>query len=429
MGEMTLGLYLYRLLTWIMTLFVGVIFRRRVKSGKEDPARLNERLARNLRQRPDGALIWLHAASVGESQLLLELVRRLVSQGVRDATFLITCQTQTAASLIRTAIETDPAFDGVPALQQMAAFDSLRIARRFLDHWQPSVAVFAEGEIWPNLLLDLQHRKVPTALINARMTENSLKGWLRWPKTARKVFGSFDILVSADLQTKTGLEALSGVPVTCPGNLKSALPAPDVDPVELDLLAGAIGDRTVLLAASTHAGEEALVLDAFMKLEPDHVLIIAPRHPERGNEVDGLLSCTRYAVSRRSEGDPVTAQTQILLADTMGEMGLWYRLADYVYLGGGHAPGVGGHNPLEALRLEKPVLTGPSLFNFQDLSQRLIPLGGFTIVEDADALASALPPAPVSDALKQQLQHDAVGPMTKTLEQLSPLLDKAGLTP
>lgn len=428
MGEMTLGLYLYRLLTKIMTPFLGVIFRRRVKSGKEDPERLNERLAKRLMSRADGALIWLHAASVGESQLLLELVRRLGAEKELRATYLFTCQTQTAARLVRSAIETDPAFRPVNAIQQMAPLDGRGIARRFLDHWKPDLAIFAEGEIWPNLLLELEKRNIPAALVNARMTENSIKGWMRWPETARKVLGSFQVLVSADLQTKTGLEALSGLSVTCPGNLKSALPAPDVDPDKLQPLQDAIGDRNVLLAASTHAGEEALALDAFMKLSTDHFLIIAPRHPERGDEVDGLLSCTRYAISRRSEGDPVTAETQILLADTMGEMGLWYRLADYVYLGGGHAPGVGGHNPLEALRLDKPVLTGPSLFNFSDLSQRLVPHDGFTIVADADALVSALPPAPVSDALKQQLQQDAVGPMSKTLALLSPLLDSAGLT-
>ena len=156
-------------------------------------------------------------------------------------------------------------------------------------------------------------------------------------------------------------------------------------------------------------------------------LIIAPRHPDRGDEVDRLLSCTRYAISRRSENDPVTETTQILLADTMGEMGLWYRLADWVYLGGGHTPGVGGHNPLEALRLEKPVLTGPSLFNFHDLSESLKPYDGFSIVEDSEGLANALPAPAVSDALLTKLEQDAVGPMTRTLNELSPLIAKAGV--
>lgn len=424
---MTLGLFLYRLLSTLMTPFLGVFFRRRVKAGKEAEGRFNERIAKRLPARPNGRLIWLHAASVGESQLLLELTRRLAPDTAKDTAFLFTCQTQTAANLVAAAIRDDTALTGIRAIQQMAVFDSPGGSRRFLDHWQPTLAVFAEGEIWPNLLLGLKARNIPAALINARMTESSLKGWMRWPKTAHAVFGAFDQLVSADLQTKTGLEELSGLSVLNPGNLKSALPAPTVNDAELTALRLAIGERRILLAASTHAGEEALALDAFMKLTPDDFMIIAPRHPERGDEIDGLLSCTRFGISRRSEGDPVTEDTQILLADTMGEMGLWYRLADAVYLGGGHAPGVGGHNPLEALRLNKPVITGPSLFNFNDLSERLKPHQGFSIVEDADALAAALPLAPVSQDLHDMLEADALGPMSKTLEQLNPLLKRTGV--
>ncbi len=424
---MTLGLFLYRILTTLMTPFLGVFFRRRVRAGKEAEGRLDERLARRLSARPEGALIWLHAASVGESQLLLELVRRQAQSDPQNTSYLFTCQTKTAAALVSTALEQDDALKPLNAFQQMAVFDSPGGAKRFLDHWVPTLAIFAEGEIWPNLILGLQARDIPAALINARMTENSIKGWMRWRKTARAVFGSFDVLVSADLQTKTGLEELSGKPVLNPGNLKSALPAPDVDVAELDALRGAIGDRPILLAASTHAGEEALALDAYMKLPPNHFLIIAPRHPERGDEIDGLLSCTRYAISRRSEGDPVNQDTHILLADTMGEMGLWYRLADAVYLGGGHAPGVGGHNPLEALRLNKPVVTGPSLFNFSDVSKRLVPHDGFSIVEDAEALADAIPLPAVSQDLRDVLEADAIGPMSKTLKALAPLFEKAGI--
>ncbi len=425
---MTLGLFLYRILTTLMTPFLGVFFRRRVRAGKEATGRLDQRLARRLSARPEGPLIWLHAASVGESQLLLELVRRHAQSDTQTSSYLFTCQTKTAAALVSTALEHDDALKPLNAFQQMAVFDSPGGAKRFLDHWHPTLAIFAEGEIWPNLILGLQARDIPAALINARMTENSIKGWMRWRKTARAVFGSFDVLVSADLQTKTGLEELSGKSVLNPGNLKSALPAPDVDAAELDALRDAIGDRPILLAASTHAGEEALVLDAYMKLPPDHFLIIAPRHPERGDEIDGLLSCTRYAISRRSEGDPVNQDTHILLADTMGEMGLWYRLADAVYLGGGHAPGIGGHNPLEALRLDKPVVTGPSLFNFSDLSKRLAPHEGFSIVEDAEALARAIPLPAVSKDLRDVLEADAIGPMSKTLNALAPLFEKTGIT-
>ena len=424
---MSLGLFLYKSLTFLIAPFLGAFFRRRAKSGKENPDRITERFAKYIEPKTSEKLIWFHAASVGESQLLLELARRFLKSDLADATYLFTCQTQTAADLISKTVVTDPVFQGTNAIQKMAPVDTRQTTRRFLDHWQPDLAIFAEGEIWPNQLLELEARQIPAVLVNARMTEKSTLGWMRWRKTANTVFSTYDLMIAADVQTKTGLEALSGQTVINPGNLKSALPAPSVDEALLHQLRGAIGDREVLLAASTHAGEEALILDAFPKLSPKPLLVIAPRHPERGDEVDTLISCTKFSASRWSENRSLPEGTEILLADTMGEMGLWYRLARSVYLGGGHAPGVGGHNPLEALRLGKPVLTGPSLFNFSDLSERLKPHGGFTIVEDTEALISSYPPAPVSKDMVEALETDAKGPMSATLAALEPVLKRAGL--
>ena len=424
---MPLGLFLYKSLTILITPFLGVIFRARAKSGKEDTARIAERFVTAPPARPAQKLIWLHAASVGESQLLLELARRLLKSGLQGSTLLFTCQTQTASQLVEKAVSSEPIFQAEMCLQFMAPIDERKIIKRFLDHWCPSVAIFAEGEIWPNMLLELQARDVPSVLINARMTEKTIRGWMRWRNTARKVFGTFDLQIAADIQTRTGLIELSGKTVTCPGNLKSALPAPAVDELQFQQLKQHIGDRSVLLAASTHIGEEALMIDAWMKMQPRPFLIIAPRHPNRGDDVDTLLSMTKAAVARRSEDQPITTATEILLADTMGEMGLWYRLADCVYLGGGHAPGVGGHNPLEALQLGKPVLTGPSLFNFRDLSERLLPLQGFSIVHGAEELASSYPALSVSVEMTEMLKSDALGPMSATLNALEPILVATGL--
>ncbi|MEL7042131.1 MAG: glycosyltransferase N-terminal domain-containing protein [Pseudomonadota bacterium] len=417
---MPFGLILYRIVTWLITPFLGVLFRRRAKAGKEAPERIPERFGYSFEPAPTAPVIWFHAASVGESKLQLALARRL-SNAVR-AEFLFTCQTMTAATIIATAISDDALLTQRRARQVMAPVDTLRAVNTFLDYWQPQLAIFAEGEIWPNLLLELERRSINAALINARMTEKSILGWMRWEKSARRVFASFDLIIAADLQTQTALSAISGQAVSSPGNLKSALPPPSVDDAELRALETKIGDRTVLLAASTHAGEEALILDAFMSMAQRPLLILAPRHPERGDEVAKLLALTNFACARRSDGDPITAQTDILLADTMGEMGLWYRLADTVYLGGGHSPGVGGHNPLEALQLGKPVITGPSVFNFKDLVERLALHQGFEIVEDTAAIVGAFPSPPVSEALQQMIAEDAIGPMTATLDALKPLL-------
>lgn len=424
---MPLGLFLYKILNRLIAPFLGAFFRRRVKAGKENHARIHERFAKYIEPKTTEKLIWFHAASVGESQLLLELARRLVSDGLTDAAFLFTCQTQTAAGLIAKTLKDDPSLSAIIATQKMAPVDTRGATRRFLDHWQPNLTIFAEGEIWPNQLLELEARGVPAILVNARMTERSTLGWLRFKKTAETVFSTYDLMIAADVQTKTGLEALSGKSVINPGNLKSALPAPTVDETMLQALRAAVGPRDVFLAASTHAGEEALIIDAFPKLQPRPLLIIAPRHPERGDEVDSLLSCTKLSVSRWSETRAIPPGTDVLLADTMGEMGLWYRLANSVYLGGGHAPGVGGHNPLEALRLGKPILTGPSLFNFSDLTVQLQAHDGFTLVEDADALIAAYPPAPVSEAMRDALETDAKGPMTATLAAMEPILQRVGL--
>ena len=426
---MPLGRFLYKTATTLIAPFLGAIFRRRAKSGKEDPTRINERLARDLCERPSGPLLWMHAASVGESQLLLELARRLVDADDYAGGFLFSCQTQTAARLIAKAIAEDTVLKDRTCLQQMAPVDTAPAIQRFLDHWSPSAVIVAEGEIWPTTLLELEKRGISVALINARMTEKTILGWMRWPKTARGVFSSLDVLIAADVQTQTGLKELSGKSVICPGNLKSALPAPSVDLAELEPIKRAIGDRAVLFAASTHAGEEALVIDAWMQMAEKPFLIIAPRHPERGDDVDALLSMTKAAVARRSENDEVEKSTEILLADTMGEMGLWYSLADTVYLGGGHAPGVGGHNPIEALQLNIPVLSGPSIFNFRDLSERLLPLQGFSIIHDAQELASTFPAPPVSAEMKTLLKADSLGPMARTLEALEPMLKQAGLRP
>ncbi|MFN3211558.1 MAG: 3-deoxy-D-manno-octulosonic acid transferase [Henriciella sp.] len=425
---MPLGLFLYKFLTTLLAPFLGAFFRRRARSGKENADRIHERFAKYVDVKATTKLIWFHAASVGESQLLLEMARRLAKQSVADTTLLFTCQTETASDLIAKALKDDPDLQSLETAHKMAPVDTRAATHRFLDHWQPNLVIYAEGEIWPNQLLELETRQIPAILVNARMTEKSILGWLRWKKTARSVFATYDLMIAADVQTKTGLEELSGKSVLNPGNLKSALPAPSVEPQILEQVKAAIGDREVLLAASTHAGEEALILDALLKLTPQPFLIIAPRHPERGDEVDALLSCTKLSIARWSEARTIPEGTDVLLADTMGEMGLWYRVADSVYLGGGHAPGVGGHNPLEALRLGRSILTGPSLFNFSDLTERLTPHEGFTIIADTDALIAAYPPVPVSNEMMALLETDAKGPMSATLDALAPLLKQAGIT-
>lgn len=414
---MTPALIVYRLATRLISPFLGFVMSRRTRAGKEDYLRLPERFARRLPQRRIGPLIWLHGASVGESSLLLELGRRILAE--RPGVMLVmTSQTLTSARLIGPALPDH-------AIHLMAPLDTPAIARRFIQHWRPDLCVFAEGEIWPNLIWEARRAGARTALVNARMTQKSAEGWSRVRGLFRQLVGRFDIVLAADLDTGQRLETLLGRPVRAAGNLKSALPPPAASDVELSRLRdGFIAGRRCLVAASTHTGEEALFLDAAEGLG-DAALIIAPRHPDRGGEIEDLLKQRGLRHARRSKGVVPDKRDRVLLADTMGEMGLWLRLADAVYLGGGHAEGVGGHNPLEPIRLSRPVATGPEVFNFADMMAGLETRGLIHNVGDAGALAAFLAaPPPVPEAAIAALSEEADEPMLVTLSALLPLVPR-----
>ncbi len=414
---MTPALHTYRLVTRLAAPLLGFALQARANNGKEDILRLNERFATRLPPRRPGPLVWLHGASVGESRVLLELGRRLIA--ARPGLMLVfTSQTLTSARLMGKEVPDN-------AIHAMAPLDTPMAARRFIQHWKPDLCVFAEGEIWPNLILEAGKAGARRALVNARMTDGSADGWARFTGLFRTLIGSFDVILAADTDTAARLERLLGRAVRVPGNLKSAQSPPDANPVELTRLSTQfIQGRRCFVAASTHAGEEELFLDATDRMT-DAALIIVPRHPDRGDAIADLLKARRLPFARRSKGDVPSPRDRVLLADTMGEMGLWLRLADVVYLGGGHAPDVGGHNPLEAVRLRKPVLTGPSVFNFANMMTDLSQRGLVRLVTDSGDLAAGLadPPA-VSEALIAALEADADAPMNATLDALLPLISK-----
>ena len=415
---MTPALFAYRLVTYAVSPFLGVLLSQRAKQGKEDYLRLHERYAKRLPPRRPGPLIWLHGASVGESGLLLELGRRLIAQ--RPGVMLVfTSQTQTSARILGPLLPDN-------AIHAMAPLDTPQAAQRFIKHWKPDLCVFAEGEIWPNLIHEARKSGARTALVNARMTQKSAEGWQKVRGLFQQLVGRFDIVLAADLDTGQRLERLLGRPVRAAGNLKSALPPPSANEVELTRIAtNFIAGRRCLLAASTHPGEEEIFLDAAAALDEDVALIIAPRHPERGEEIETLLKQRGLRHARRAKGVQPDKRDRVLLADTMGEMGIWMRLASAVYLGGGHAEGVGGHNPLEPIRLNRPVATGPRVHNFAELMASLQASGLVHIVADPAALTAFLrQPADVPADALATLTAEADEPMLLTLGALLPLLPK-----
>lgn len=417
---MSIGLFLYRTFGYCVSPFLRLILQRRSKRGKEDENRQNERLGKNLPPRPSGILVWFHGASIGESQLLLELAKRL-QIAYPGLNLLLTSQTLTSANLLSDALPTG-------ARHQMAPIDTPAISRRFIRHWQPDLCVFGEGEIWPNLILEAQEAGASLALVNARMTQKSIKGWSRWRGLARKLLRPFDVIIASDDMTATGLSNLLDRVVATPGNLKSALPLPPADEDTLrNMKKDVIGQRRCILAASTHPGEEKLFLEA-MKNVPDTFLILAPRHPDRAQDIIDDLDASEIAYTQRSQGKPATSDTHVLLADTIGEMGLWYRLADAVYLGGAHTPGVGGHNPLEPIRLNAPVVTGPDSYNFSSMMDTLTKEGLVSCVaHDAAALRAALTSvSPLPDDAIDALNANADMPMRVTIEALLNTLPRDG---
>lgn len=408
---MRIGLFLYRSMTWLFSPFIPLLMRYRVAQNKESAAAVEARFAKNLAARPNGTLIWLHGASVGESNLLLMLADALEEKR-SDLKFLHTSQTLTSATLISSAIR-----EKSNRLYYPAPIDTPFIASRFTQAWKPNLAIFAEGEIWPNLLDKTRRSGAKTALINARMTKASLRGWARWPRTANTVFGEFDLIAASDEKTAEALRVFAPHTFALPANLKSDLPPPEANEADITRFQASIGSRPVLLAASTHPGEEALVLEATTNMVPKPFLILAPRHPERGDEIERLCHAYKQTVSRRSTEEEVTYETDILLADTIGEMGLWLRLCDTVYLGGGHAPGIGGHNPFEAIKLGKPVVTGPNVFNFTDIMNDFQKRGGLSFVESAADLTAIFPAAP-----PPTMKSYRASPLSILLERLHPLL-------
>ncbi len=378
---MSLALALYRLATGIAEPLAPRILRGRAGRGKEDPARLSERLGHASRGRPTGSLVWIHGASVGESLSVLPLIERIRTERP-DLSLLVTSGTVTSASLLAARLP-----PGV--FHQYLPVDGPKAAARFLAHWKPQLAIFIESELWPNLLLQAKAQGARLALLSARITEESAGGWMKAPAAARAILGAFDLVMPQDGASADRLRDLGADPQGLL-NLKFLAGALPYDPDARAALEEGIGDRPVILAASTHPGEEALIAAA---IPEETLLIVAPRHPERGEAVTAALRGLGYKTARRAFGEPPTAETDIYVADTLGEMGLLYEVAQVAVMGGSFVEGIGGHNPLEPARAGIAVVTGPHTFNFAEVYGEMEGHRCVLLAEDGADLARLLPQA------------------------------------
>ena len=375
-----LSLTAYQVLTGLAEPFAPFILRRRAGRGREDASRLSERLGHASRPRPDGDLIWLHGASVGESLSLLPLISML-QEAKPEAALLVTSGTVTSAQLLSKRLP--------PGVEhQFAPVDAPGAVKRFVAHWRPTLAIFAESELWPNLILKTSACGCAMALVSAKISQRSAAGWARWPDAAKSILSCFDLILAQDAHSAERLSVL-GRPADGLADLKyGAQPLPH-DDGGLAAIRAQLGRRTILLAASTHPGEDAIVLEALKRsgVAETALLIIAPRHPERGAQIAALARVAGLTPALRSLGEP-PGVARVYIADTLGEIGLWLRLAQVAFIGGSLVTGVGGHNPLEPARLGCPAASGPHVVNWQSAYDDLGHAGGVEFVRDASELAA-----------------------------------------
>ena len=418
---------LYRQFMAAASPLVYLYLLQRQRRGKEDRERFHERLGHAKLPRPDGPLIWLHAASVGEAQSVLTLIARLRNERPH-VRILVTTGTVTSARLLR---------DRLPpgAFHQYVPVDRPLWVIRFLDHWRPDLALWVESELWPNMIAETQRRGIPMVLLNGRMSAKSFAGWQRARSLVQPLLAGFALCFAQSSVEATRFARLGARQVRTPGNLKYAADPLPASPDELAALRGAIGARPVWLAASTHAGEEGIIVAAHQILaraRPDLLTVIVPRHAARGAALARELSAPGIVLARRAAKEPVTDKTAVYLADTMGELGLFYRVAPVVFVGGSLIAH-GGQNVLEPARQDCAIVHGPHMWNFQEIVSEMYRVEATREVADAESLAREVEALLADPAVRARRAAAARGVadahrgvLDRVLGEMAPLLDSLG---
>ncbi len=420
-GKLPAALRAYRLLSAAATPLAPLFLAQRLNRGKEHRARVGERRGEARFARPNGPLVWVHGASVGELVAALPLIERIAARGF---SVLVTSGTVTSGGIAEQRLPR-----GV--IHQFVPLDVPRYVRRFLQHWQPDLALFVESDLWPNMILEASAQGVPMIVVNGRLSENSFRRWRRLPAMIVNLLGRLDLCLAGTPADASRFGELGAPRIVTTGNLKFDVPGLSADRAKLAELRDAIGNRPTIAAASTHAGEESAVIAAHRRLRaifPGLLTLIAPRHPERGTGVRELAAAAGLTAALRSRGERLDAATEIYVADTMGELGLIYRLAPVVFIGGSLVRH-GGQNPIEAAKLGTAILHGPHVWNFAEIYAALDAAHGAEPVADAGRLTAALA-AWLNDPAARARSADAAratvdtlgGALERTLQSLEPYL-------
>ncbi len=418
-NSLPMTLRVYQRLSAAAAPLAPALIKRRLKQGKEDPTRVGERRGMSGDARPNGPLVWIHGASVGEVLAAAALIEKLRALNVR---ILLTSGTVTSAAIVAKRFPAD-------IIHQYVPYNSPRYVARFLDHWRPSLALFIESDLWPNLILSSAARRLPMVLINGRMSQRSFPRWRRVSHTISALLGRFDVCLAQSRADAERFTALGSRNVVVTGNLKLDVPAPPADFNKLERLMSVTRGRPIVVAASTHPGEEEILLETHRTLAgffPSLLTVIVPRHPGRGEAIARLIAAA--GVSVRSREELPTAATEIYVADTMGELGLFYRLSPVVFMGGSLIEH-GGQNPIEAVKLGASIVHGPHVFNFSDVYEALDNAGGAKQADTQEALVKQLgkllaDPAArnLSVAAAERVVSQLGGALERTMAALEPYL-------
>lgn len=420
-----LQLKAYRLLTRLARPLAPLILSRRAKRGKEDLSRSNERLGKVKIRRPDGHLTWVHAASVGETNAILPLIHAL-NEKYPEGKILLTTGTVTSAKLAQQRLPQN-------AIHQFIPLDATKFVDQFLDHWRPNLALFVESEVWPNLILQSSTRQIPMVLVNGRMSDKSYNKWKKQKGLSKPLFSRFDLILAQNEQLANRFKTLGAPQTLSSGNLKADCPAPPISQSKLEELKHAIQDRPIFTAASTHPGEEKVIAEVHEKLktsQPDLLTIIIPRHPDRAGDISKILKEKQLSHAIRSSGHLPRQKDEFYIADTIGELGTFYALSPLAFIGGSLIEH-GGQNPIEAIKRDTAVITGPYWHNFIDAYEALHSANACIEATDANQIAKAAQDLMADHEKANALRNrasDAVnqlgGALNKTMQALEPFMPK-----
>jgi 3-deoxy-D-manno-octulosonic-acid transferase len=400
---------------------IGPYVAWRASKGKEDRTRSRERYGYASKARPNGPLIWVHAASIGETIAVVPLVERILDFGVN---IVLTTGTVTSAKVAEERL-------GDRIIHQYVPLDLKPAVSRFLNHWEPDLAIIAESEIWPMTILELGARRVPQVLVNGRLSDRSFASWKKRAAIAEALFENLAHVIAQSEVDGERFRALGARPVTVSGNLKVDTPPPPVDERALATLRRQIGARPTWAAVSTHEGEEQIAAEVHITLRHRHpglLTVIVPRHPDRAEALAAQFEAMDIVVARRSQGHRITPDTDVLLGDTVGEMGLYLRLTEIAFVGRS-LTSEGGQNPLEPAMLETAVLAGRNVQNFREAYQKLLDSGGAKLVRDRNMLAGAVNYLLSNEAARHEMMsagaatvEEMRGALSRTLKALEPFI-------